>query len=55
MEDKQYAILRKKDFNSFIIALSKLYKLAAPGHKPRILTTILSNLRLLILYKSVYR
>jgi len=30
MQDKQYAILRKEDFNSFISTLSKMHKLAAP-------------------------
>jgi len=33
MQDNHYEILRKEDFNSFIFALSKLHKLAAPVFK----------------------
>ncbi len=33
MQDKQYAILKKEDFNGFISTLSKLHKLAAPVFK----------------------
>jgi sulfhydrogenase subunit beta (sulfur reductase) len=33
MQDKQYAILWKENFNNFISSLSKLHKLAAPVFK----------------------